>query len=402
METRATLEPSADLTTPVDVSINPRVSSVKPSKTMAITDHATALVQAGVPVIRLAAGEPDFDTPAAIAEAGITAIREGHTRYTPNVGTLELRKAICHKLLEENGLSYSPDQILVSNGAKQSIMQAVLAVCSPGLPARVLHRAETSIPIRKLSQGKPLNHFLLFNTLLADLGPAFIVERIELLDLGVDQSFNVPTISSGWLAGSGWGKVEVNPLIWRSLSELLKQVIFSKHALLNMLVTYWSHFLDGTDEYLKSILYSTILCHSSSRNNCKAFQKKRLLDLKKQFHAIPRLRSQKGPRTLVVAAAGISSAVSEAMAAKWAQKTVVVPAQRRGCHLITPKIVEEIQQDLSGFKCGLAHLFLQHTSASLTINENYDSDVQSDTETFLNRIVPEGRSAPWKHTLEGE
>ncbi|KAG6527287.1 hypothetical protein ZIOFF_009384 [Zingiber officinale] len=292
-----------------------------------------------------------------------------------------------------------------------------------GLPARVLHRAETSIPIRKLSQGKPLNHFLLFNTLLADLGPAFIVERIELLDLGVDQSFNVPTISSGWLAGSGWGKVEVNPLIWRSLSELLKQVIFSKHALVNMLVTYWSHFLDGMDEYLKSILYSTILCHSSSRNNCKGRvnikyyivpgykktgaaksnklrQKKRLLDLKKQFHAIPRLRSQKGPRTLVVAAAGISTAVSEAMAAKWAQKTVVVPAQRRGCHLITPKIVEEIQQDLSGFKCGLAHLFLQHTSASLTINENYDSDVQSDTETFLNRIVPEGRSAPWKHTLE--
>ncbi|KAG8070082.1 hypothetical protein GUJ93_ZPchr0006g45617 [Zizania palustris] len=89
------------------------------------------------------------------------------------------------------------------------------------------------------------------------------------------------------------------------------------------------------------------------------------------------------------------------MAAKWSQKTVVVPAQRRGCHLITPKILREIEGDLSGFKCGLAHLFLQHTSASLTINENYDSDVQADTETFLNRIVPEGRSAPWKHTLEG-
>nr|CAB3445894.1 unnamed protein product [Digitaria exilis] len=67
------------------------------------------------------------------------------------------------------------------------------------------------------------------------------------------------------------------------------------------------------------------------------------------------------------------------MAAKWAQKTVVIPAQRRGCHLITPK----------------------HTSASLTINENYDSDVQADTETFLNRIVPEGQNAPWKHTMEG-
>ncbi|KAL8150580.1 hypothetical protein V2J09_020388 [Rumex salicifolius] len=116
----------------LDLSLSPRVNSVKPSKTVAITDQANALVQAGVPVIRLAAGEPDFDTPAAITEAGINAIREGYTRYTPNAGTMELRKAICHKLKEENGITYAPDQIVVSNGAKQSIMQAVLAVCSPG------------------------------------------------------------------------------------------------------------------------------------------------------------------------------------------------------------------------------------------------------------------------------
>lgn len=116
----------------VDISLSPRVNSVKPSKTVAITDQATALVQAGVPVVRLAAGEPDFDTPAPITEAGIKAIRDGHTRYTPNAGTLELRQAICQKLKEENGISYTPDQILVSNGAKQSILQAVVAVCSPG------------------------------------------------------------------------------------------------------------------------------------------------------------------------------------------------------------------------------------------------------------------------------
>ncbi|KAK8489429.1 hypothetical protein V6N13_028542 [Hibiscus sabdariffa] len=102
----------------VVISLSPRVNSVKPSKTVAITDHATALAQAGVPVIRLASGEPDFDTPAIIAEAGINAIREGYTRYTPNA--------------EENGISYMPDQIVVSNSAKQSILQAVLAVCSPG------------------------------------------------------------------------------------------------------------------------------------------------------------------------------------------------------------------------------------------------------------------------------
>ncbi|KGN52768.1 bifunctional aspartate aminotransferase and glutamate/aspartate-prephenate aminotransferase [Cucumis sativus] len=116
----------------VDISLSPRVNSVKPSKTVAISDQATALVQAGVPVIRLAAGEPDFDTPAPITEAGINAIRDGYTRYTANAGTLELRQAICHKLKDENGLSYTPDQILVSNGAKQSILQAVVAVCSPG------------------------------------------------------------------------------------------------------------------------------------------------------------------------------------------------------------------------------------------------------------------------------
>nr|GMD27535.1 UPF0047 protein YjbQ [Ipomoea batatas] len=96
-----------------------------------------------------------------------------------------------------------------------------------------------------------------------------------------------------------------------------------------------------------------------------------------------------------------SSSISMATAPRWAQKTITLPPQTRGCHLVTSKILKEIGQDLSGFKCGLAHLFLQHTSASLTINENYDSDVRDDTETFLSRIVPEGVSAPWKHTLEG-
>lgn len=74
-------------------------------------------------MIGLAAGEPDFDTPAVIAEAGIQAIREGYTRYTPNTGTSELLKAICKKLKEENGITYQPSEVVVSNGAKQSIWQ---------------------------------------------------------------------------------------------------------------------------------------------------------------------------------------------------------------------------------------------------------------------------------------
>ncbi|XLU32148.1 hypothetical protein S245_068214 [Arachis hypogaea] len=69
----------------VDDSLSPRVDAVKPSRTVAISDQANALVQAGVPVIRLAAREPNFGTPAPIAEAGINAICEGHTRYTPTL-----------------------------------------------------------------------------------------------------------------------------------------------------------------------------------------------------------------------------------------------------------------------------------------------------------------------------
>lgn len=116
----------------VDQTLNPRVAALKPSKTMALTDLARSLREGGTDVIGLAAGEPDFDTPAEIAEAGIAAIREGHTRYTPNTGTAALRQAICAKLAADNGLQYSSADIVVSNGAKQAIWQALLATCSEG------------------------------------------------------------------------------------------------------------------------------------------------------------------------------------------------------------------------------------------------------------------------------
>eukprot|EP00271_Cylindrocystis_brebissonii_P004636 TRINITY_DN16412_c0_g1_i1.p1 TRINITY_DN16412_c0_g1~~TRINITY_DN16412_c0_g1_i1.p1 ORF type:complete len:522 (+),score=72.59 TRINITY_DN16412_c0_g1_i1:840-2405(+) len=116
----------------VDLTLNPRVESLKVSKTAQLTDAARAMRAAGKPIIELAAGEPDFDTPEAIVEAGMRAIREGHTRYSPTPGTMELRTAIVKKLKEENGLTYAAEEVVISNGAKQSIQQAVMAVCSPG------------------------------------------------------------------------------------------------------------------------------------------------------------------------------------------------------------------------------------------------------------------------------
>ncbi len=112
-------------------AFNPRVMAVQPSATLAMTARAKQLRREGKPVISLSAGEPDFGTPAPIAEAAIQAIREGFTHYTENAGMLELREAICRKLAEENGLTYEPDQILCTNGAKQAVAMAIEVLCRP-------------------------------------------------------------------------------------------------------------------------------------------------------------------------------------------------------------------------------------------------------------------------------
>lgn len=113
-------------------SISPRASALSPSETLKITALAKEMQQAGKSVISLSAGEPDFKTPGYICDAAIEAIRDGHHGYTVNAGTIELRRAIASKLLRENNLTYAPDQIIVSNGAKQSIGFAILALAGAG------------------------------------------------------------------------------------------------------------------------------------------------------------------------------------------------------------------------------------------------------------------------------
>ncbi len=114
------------------LQFNPNVAAMQPSATLAMTARAKERRRAGHPVVSLSAGEPDFDTPAPIREAAIEAIREGFTHYTMNAGIPELREAICEKLRRDNGLDYAPDQILCSNGAKQSVALAILVLCRPG------------------------------------------------------------------------------------------------------------------------------------------------------------------------------------------------------------------------------------------------------------------------------
>jgi len=97
-----------------------------------MTAAAKTRKAAGHPVISLSAGEPDFDTPDAVSEAGISAIRKGQTKYTHNLGMPELREKIREKLFRENGLDYDADNIICSNGAKQSVALAVSVLCCDG------------------------------------------------------------------------------------------------------------------------------------------------------------------------------------------------------------------------------------------------------------------------------
>lgn len=112
--------------------LSSRVTQIAPSSTIALTNKINALKAQGINVLGFGIGEPDFDTPDNIKEAAIDAIRKGHTKYTPSSGTLAVRNAICKKLKEENGIDYKPSQIVVSNGAKHSIYNALCALVETG------------------------------------------------------------------------------------------------------------------------------------------------------------------------------------------------------------------------------------------------------------------------------
>jgi aspartate aminotransferase len=116
----------------VTLPVSRRVQRVKPSPTLAVTARAARLKAQGRDVIGLGAGEPDFDTPAHIAQAGADAIKNGFTRYTNVDGIDELKDAIIAKFERDNGLTYERSQILVSSGAKQTLYNLCMAVLDPG------------------------------------------------------------------------------------------------------------------------------------------------------------------------------------------------------------------------------------------------------------------------------
>jgi aspartate aminotransferase len=134
-----------------------RLTRVKPSPTVAVTNKARELIAAGRDVIGLAAGEPDFDTPKHIKEAAKTAMDRGDTKYTAVPGTLELREAITNKLKRENNLDYRVDQISVGCGGKQNIYNAFMATLDAGDEVIIPAPYWVSYPdITLLAEGTPV------------------------------------------------------------------------------------------------------------------------------------------------------------------------------------------------------------------------------------------------------
>lgn len=111
------------------IKLSNRCRLIKPSPTLSLSAKAKEMKDAGIDVISFSVGEPDFNTPEYIKASAHKAIDANFTRYTNNAGILELRQAICEKLLRDNGLQYAPKEVLVSPGAKASIVNALTAVC---------------------------------------------------------------------------------------------------------------------------------------------------------------------------------------------------------------------------------------------------------------------------------
>lgn len=114
------------------MNLSKRALAIEPSVTLEISAKAKSMKSRGEDVISFSVGEPDYNTPENIRNAGIEAINEGITKYTPASGMMELKEAVCNKLKKENNLAYLPENILISNGGKHSIYNALMAIINPG------------------------------------------------------------------------------------------------------------------------------------------------------------------------------------------------------------------------------------------------------------------------------
>ena len=205
------------------------LSRVKPSPTIAVTTRAGELKAAGRDIISLGAGEPDFDTPAHIQDAGIAAIRDGRTRYTPPDGIPELKDAIVAKFKRDNGLDYTRAQITVGSGGKQVLFNAFKATLSPGDEVIIPAPYWVSYPdMVLLAGGEPVVVPTTVDTaykLTPEALEAAITPRTKWL------IFNSPSNPTG--AGYAWEELKAltdvlmrHPQVWVLSDDMYEHLVF--------------------------------------------------------------------------------------------------------------------------------------------------------------------------------
>ena len=149
--------------------------SIAQSPTLAIDSKFKEMKANGVDVVGFGTGEPDFDTPQYIKDAAIKAISDGVTKYTPAAGTLPLRKAVAEKFKKDNGIEYKPNQIVISNGAKHSLVNAMNAILNPGDEVIIPAPFWVSYPeMVKMADGTPV---IIYTT--EESGFKFTIEQLE-------------------------------------------------------------------------------------------------------------------------------------------------------------------------------------------------------------------------------
>lgn len=116
----------------MELKISKMAAAISPSPTLAIDSKFKQMKKQGIPVVGFGAGEPDFNTPENIKEAGINAIKNNITKYTPASGTLELKQAVCDKLKRDTGLEYNTSNVVISNGGKHALTNTFNCICDPG------------------------------------------------------------------------------------------------------------------------------------------------------------------------------------------------------------------------------------------------------------------------------
>ena len=213
------------------------VKRVKPSATIAVSMKAAELKRAGKDVIGLGAGEPDFDTPEHIKEAAIEAIRTGQTKYTAVDGTPELKQAIMGKLLRENHVSYQPNELLVSCGAKHSIFNLLNAVVNPGDEVIIPTPYWVSYPDMTLLAG---GHSVIVETtieanfkLTAEQLQAAITPRTKLVMLNSPSNPTGKAYTEAELSALG-EVIKANPHVLIATDDIYEHIYWGQEPLTNL------------------------------------------------------------------------------------------------------------------------------------------------------------------------